>query len=62
MIIRAIFIGAHGSMGYSKGSYYRLRIERNTIYPIGNDQAKPCPYTLEGFLANWEIKEVEQLP
>lgn len=61
MIIRAVFIGEHGSMGYSRGSYYRLRVEGQWIEPIGESKARKCPYTLEGFLANWELKEVEQI-
>lgn len=58
IIVRAVFKGAQGSMGYFKGSEYRLKIYDNTIIPL-HDEAKSCPYTLEGFLVNWIIKEVE---
>lgn len=50
MKVRATFVGEDGSMGYANGQTYNLVIEGNTIrWP------HPCPYTVEGFLANWRL-------
>jgi hypothetical protein len=59
ILLRAVFTGEHGSMGYFRGSEYTLRLEKNTIYPLrSGTEARPCPYTVEGFLANWKIVEI----
>lgn len=59
ILLRAVFQGKNGSMGYFKGSEYTLKLDKNIIYPIrSGTEARPCPYTVEGFLANWRIIEI----
>lgn len=57
MIIQAKFIGEDGSMGYKKNTVYKLSIYSTLgTYDFAIkrlDGTGFCPYSIEGFLANW---------
>ena len=58
LIVRAVYKGKVDHMGYYTGSEYTLLIREDIIFPLHNEHANPCPYTVESFLRNWDIKEV----
>lgn len=60
MRINAVFVGPTESMGYKPGEEYELTVKGMTIYPAVS-LGKPCPYSsIESFLRNWEILEIER--
>jgi len=59
MIIKAIFIGENGSLGYETGKEYELILLDSTI-KRRKDLTGVCPYrSVETFLQNWKIKYAE---
>lgn len=57
--LRAKFVGEEGERGYKKGTHYQGRVKGNTFYP-DDRTAKPCPYSVAGFLVNWADIQIGQ--
>ena len=55
--IRATFTGQNLSMGYITGKTYTGVMHGNMFYP-DEKSARPCPYTVAGFLKNYSNIEV----
>lgn len=54
MIIKAVFKGLNGSLGYKHGQTYLLKVKHNTIRKL--DGLGVCIYgSTEAFLKNWSI-------
>ena len=53
----AKFIGENGSMGYTHGKLYRIRISFGERFlTVFCNRHEPCPYdTQTAFFTNWEI-------
>jgi len=57
-----IFTGEDGSMGLHNGKKYKCTVAMaNGHIVVYTDNNFRCPYTISGFLANWEIDRQAQI-
>lgn len=57
-VLKLRFIGKNGSMGLKTNSIYKIPCKIIKDYIVLNINETGVPYTLNGFLANWEAVNI----